>query len=95
MSSDPASIVIRIDRRVHTVAYRPGDTLLESARRAGLAPPFSCQLGNCATCMAFVEKGTVTMRANQVLSREEVEEGWVLTCQSLPTSPEVVIDYDR
>jgi ferredoxin len=95
MGSDPESLVIRLDRRTHSVAYQAGDTLLEAARRAGLAPPFSCEMGNCATCMAFLEAGTVTMRANQVLSREEVEEGWVLTCQALPTSREVVIDYDR
>lgn len=95
MQAVPASIVIRIDRRAHTVAYKPGDTLLEAARRAGLAPPFSCQMGNCATCMAFLEAGSVTMRVNQVLSPAEIEEGWVLTCQAVPTSAELVIDYDR
>jgi ferredoxin len=92
--SDTESIVIRIDRRKHTVAYKPGDTILETARRAGLAPPFSCQAGNCATCIAHVDEGSVRMRANNALSDDEVRDGWVLTCQSIPLSREVVVDYD-
>jgi len=94
-SEKTESVVIRLDRRKHTVAYQPGDTILESARRAGLSPPFACQAGSCATCMAFLESGRATMRMNEVLSEEEVAEGWVLTCQAVPTSREVVVDYDR
>ena len=92
--SATVSIVIRIDRRKHTIEYQPGDTLLEAARRVGLSPPFSCQAGNCATCMAHLDEGEVSMRANNALSAEEVEEGWILTCQAVPTSREVVVDYD-
>jgi 3-ketosteroid 9alpha-monooxygenase subunit B len=88
------SVVIRLERRKHTLAYRAGDTILETARRGGLRPPFSCEQGNCATCMAHLDAGEVTMRANNALPPEEVEEGWVLTCQSIPTTTEVVIDYD-
>jgi ferredoxin-NADP reductase len=89
------SIVIRIDRRKHTVGYQPGDTILDAARRAGLTPPFACQAGSCATCMAFLETGKVAMRVNDALSADEVEAGWVLTCQAIPLSPEIVVDYDR
>jgi ferredoxin len=89
------SVVIRLEGRKHTLPYRAGDTVLETARRAGLRPPFSCQAGNCATCMAFLEAGEVTMRDNNALDADEVAEGWVLTCQSVPTSREVVVDYDR
>jgi len=93
-ASKTESIVIRIDRRKHAVVYEPGDTILDAARRAGLKPPFACQVGNCASCMARVETGTVEMRANNALSPEEVASGWVLTCQAIPTSREVVVDYD-
>jgi ferredoxin-NADP reductase len=93
--SETESIVIRFDRRKHTVEYEPGDTILEASRRAGLKTPFSCQMGSCASCMAFVEEGRVTMRVNDALSDEEVAEGWVLTCQAIPRSREVVVDYDR
>jgi ferredoxin len=86
--------VIRLERREHALDHQPGDTILEAARRAGLKPPFSCEAGNCATCMAHLEAGSVRMRANNALSAEEVEAGWILTCQAIPTSPEVVVDYD-
>jgi ferredoxin len=90
----PEALVIRLDRRRHTVAYHAGDTVLEAARRGGLRPPFSCEAGNCATCMAHLDKGSVTMRANNALSAEDLDDGWVLTCQSIPTSAELVVDYD-
>jgi 3-ketosteroid 9alpha-monooxygenase subunit B len=94
VSDIPEVLVIRLDRKKHTVRYQPGDTLLEAARRGGLRPPSSCEAGNCATCMAHLDAGSVTMRANNALSEEDLDEGWVLTCQSLPTSPEIVVDYD-
>ena len=90
----PAEVVIRLDRRKHTVGYVAGDTLLETARRGGLRPPFSCEAGNCATCMAHLDTGTVTMRVNNALSADELDDGWVLTCQSIPTSAEIVVNYD-
>lgn len=89
------SIVVRLDRRKQTIPYESGDTILGAARRAGLKPPFSCVSGNCGSCMAFVEAGQATMRTNNALSADEVGEGWVLTCQAIPVSREVVIDYDR
>jgi ferredoxin len=76
------------------VKYQTGDTLLETARRGGLRPPFSCEAGNCATCMAFLKEGSVRMRANNALTPEEVEEGWVLTCQSLPSGETVTVEYE-
>lgn len=88
------ALVIRLGRRRHEVRYQAGDTVLEAARRAGLRPPFSCEAGNCATCMAHLDAGSVRMRANNALSPDEVAEGWILTCQSVPTSAEVVVDYD-
>ena len=93
-SSTPESLVIRIERRKHEIVYQPGDTILEAARRAGLRPPFSCEAGNCATCMAHLDEGTVTMRANNALMQDEIDDGWILTCQSIPTSTQIVVDYD-
>ena len=89
-----ASVVIRLERREHTFAYRAGDTVLETARRGGLRPPYQCESGSCATCMAHLDEGSVRMRVNNALTADEVEEGWVLTCQSLPTSERIVVNYD-
>jgi ferredoxin-NADP reductase len=88
------SLVIRLDRKKRTVPYQAGDTILEATRRAGLRPPFSCEAGSCATCMARVEAGSVRMRVNNALSADEVADGWVLTCQAIPTSREVIVNYE-
>jgi ferredoxin-NADP reductase len=93
--SETEWITIRLDRRTRRVRYESGDTILDTARRAGLNPPFNCQAGNCATCMAHLEEGEVRMRVNNALDAGEVEQGWILTCQAIPTSREIVVDYDR
>jgi 3-ketosteroid 9alpha-monooxygenase subunit B len=93
-ASTTESLIIRLDRRKHTLTYQTGDTILGAARRGGLQPPFSCEAGSCATCMAHLDKGTVSMRVNNALTPEEVDDGWILTCQSIPTSSEVVVNYD-
>jgi ferredoxin len=93
-ASEAPSLVIRLQGRTHSLALEPSDTILDALRRAGLRPPFNCQQGNCGTCIARLTEGVAEMRANNVLDDDEVEEGWVLTCQAVPTSPEVVVDYD-
>jgi 3-ketosteroid 9alpha-monooxygenase subunit B len=90
----PADVTVTLGGKTVVVRYQPGDTLLETARRGGLRPPFSCEAGNCATCMAFLHEGSVRMRANNALTPEEVEEGWVLTCQSLPSGQTVTVEYE-
>ncbi len=91
----PATIVLQLHGRRHEITYHAGDTVLETARRADLPAPYSCEAGNCATCMALLHEGSVTMRANNALTPEEVDEGWILTCQSLPTSPSIRIEYEQ
>ncbi|HEU5302981.1 MAG TPA: ferredoxin--NADP reductase [Acidimicrobiia bacterium] len=93
-ASPTESVVVRLGGRRHEMGYRAGDTILDTTRRAGLSAPFSCESGSCATCMAHLDEGAVTMRVNNALTPEEVEEGWVLTCQSIPTSSAVAVDYD-
>jgi ferredoxin len=88
------TVTIQLDGRTHTAEHRPGTTILQTARSIGLSPPSSCEAGNCATCLAMLTEGTVTMRVNDVLPDDEVEEGWILTCQSEPTSPTVSVVYD-
>ncbi len=92
--AETGTVVLTLQGITRELAHRPGDTILDTARRGGLNPPFSCQLGNCATCMARVSEGEVRMRANDALSPEEVAEGWVLTCQSVPTTPLVRVVYE-
>jgi 3-ketosteroid 9alpha-monooxygenase subunit B len=87
-------ITIELGGRTDTVDHRPGTTILQTARQLGMSPPYSCESGSCATCMAMVVEGTVSMHLNDVLTDDEVAEGWVLTCQSVPTSPSVHVVYE-
>jgi 3-ketosteroid 9alpha-monooxygenase subunit B len=88
------TVTIRLDRKKASVPQVPGETLLESARRAGLSPPFSCEAGNCGTCMAKLIDGAATMRTNDVLEDDEIADGYILTCQAVPDTPSVTVLYE-
>jgi 3-ketosteroid 9alpha-monooxygenase subunit B len=88
------TVTIHLDRKKVEVPQVAGETLLESARRAGLTPPFSCEAGNCGTCMARLSEGSATMRVNDALDPDEVEDGYVLTCQAVPDTPSVTVHYE-
>lgn len=90
----PSLVTIELGGRSATAEHRAGTTILQTARQLGLDPPFSCEAGSCATCMARLAEGTVSMYANNALTDDEVAAGWVLTCQAVPTSPVVRVDYD-
>ncbi|HEY3637153.1 MAG TPA: 2Fe-2S iron-sulfur cluster-binding protein [Rhizomicrobium sp.] len=68
--------------------------ILESVQAAGLPAPYACKGGVCTTCRAKILSGTVAMKKNYGLSDLEVAQGYVLTCQAVPTSDEVVLSYD-
>lgn len=86
-------IVLRGEER--EVPYEAGDTILQAAFAANLRPPLSCLQGDCATCMAKITEGSATMHANNVLTAKEVEQGYVLTCQGVPTAKRVRIVYEE
>ena len=94
MSEDTEKVVIELNRGTTTAGYRAGDTLLQTARIAGLQPPYSCETGSCGTCMARLVEGSARMVNNDALEDDEVAEGWVLTCQALPTSRIVRVVYE-
>jgi ferredoxin len=87
-------VTIHLDRRTTTVEYRDGDTLLETAHLAGVNAPSSCEIGWCPTYMVRLTFGSVRMVNDDALTGDEVAEGWVLTCQSLPTSDSVAVVYE-
>ena len=88
------TVTILLDRQKASVNRVENETLLESARRAGLSPPFSCEAGNCGTCMAKIVEGKATMRVNDALDDDEVAEGYILTCQGVPDTESVTVEYD-
>ncbi len=90
-----ASVTIRLDGRATDLSLRPdGPSVLEAATTVRGDVPFACKGGVCGTCRAKVIEGSVAMDANYALEPEELDRGYVLTCQSHPTSERVVLDYD-
>lgn len=72
-----------------------GLTILDAAQKAGGDLPYACKGGVCCTCKAKVLEGSVRMVVNYALTPEEVEAGYILTCQSHPTSEKVVVSFDE
>jgi ferredoxin len=93
-SAEGAQVTATLGGRTVTITFRAEWTLVQAARAAGLKAPSSCHLGQCGTCIARVTEGKAEMANNQVLSAAEVAEGWVLTCQARPVTPEVSVVYE-
>ncbi len=91
---DGARLVARLDGERIETSLPEGKTVLDALLDLNYEPPYSCTSGSCSTCMAKVLKGSVSMDECYALDDDEIEEGYVLTCQARPTSPEVEITYD-
>ena len=90
----PSTIVLQLKGKRHEIGYHRRRHRARD-RPAGQPPaPYSCEAGSCATCMALVLDGSVTMRVNNALTPDEVEEGWILTCQSWPVGSSLHVDYE-
>jgi ring-1,2-phenylacetyl-CoA epoxidase subunit PaaE len=87
------AFAVTLDGRTRKIDF-DGSTILDSARAAGLPAPFACKAGVCATCRAKVTKGLVEMAVHYGLTDEEIADGYVLTCQSVPVGDGVAVDYD-
>lgn len=95
-NAETVDIEFQLDGLRGTVAspVEANETILNAALRARPDVPFACAGGVCGTCRAKVIEGAVTMVENYALEPEEIEAGYVLTCQSHPTTKRVVVDYD-
>jgi ring-1,2-phenylacetyl-CoA epoxidase subunit PaaE len=95
-ATDSAEVTVLMDGRRRTFAMRMNDeTVLEAAARAGLDLPFSCRAGVCSTCRTKVISGEVEMAQNYALEDWELEQGYVLACQSRVKTPMLELDYDE
>jgi ring-1,2-phenylacetyl-CoA epoxidase subunit PaaE len=88
-------VVAVLDGQRRRFPIRAGETVIDAALAAGLKVPYSCKGGMCSTCRARVIEGSVTMKANWSLEPWELEKGFVLTCQAVPTGDRLVVDYDQ
>lgn len=88
-------ISIKLDgRQFDFVLGTNGPSILDAALQQGADLPYACKGGVCCTCRAKLVSGTVAMDVNYALEPEEVAQGYILTCQSHPTSESVVVDFD-
>jgi ring-1,2-phenylacetyl-CoA epoxidase subunit PaaE len=71
-----------------------GEAILDAALKSGADLPYACKGGVCCTCRARLIEGLVDMDANYGLEPEEIEHGFILTCQSHPRTEKVVVDFD-
>lgn len=90
------SVTVVLDGRSTEFSLSPdGDTVLDAARMLRPEIPYACKNGVCGTCRCKLIAGTVEMVQNYALESDEVERGYVLACQSHPTSDTVVMDFDQ
>jgi len=89
-----SEVTVILDGRSTTLALSRAQPVLDSAQDSRDDLPFACKGGVCGTCRAKVTSGEVEMRRNYALEKAEVDAGFVLTCQSLPISDTVTVDYD-
>jgi ring-1,2-phenylacetyl-CoA epoxidase subunit PaaE len=94
VEGDTSTVTISLDGRSTTSAVPRTATILDSAATSRTDLPFACKGGVCGTCRARVVSGEVDMRRNYALDDDEVERGFVLTCQTRPVSDEVTVDFD-
>jgi ring-1,2-phenylacetyl-CoA epoxidase subunit PaaE len=91
--ADGSRVIITLYGETTEVLIKDNTTILKAATKAGLDAPFSCEAGICSTCMARIIEGSASMDENNILSADEVKQGYVLTCQSHPTSAVVRLEY--
>ena len=94
-SNKYSTITLKLDGIASTfrLAFN-GDNILDAAMQQGANLPYACKGGVCTTCKAKLLEGKVTMDVNWGLEPDEVEKGYVLTCQSHPQTERVTLDFD-
>ena len=90
-----ATVEVDLDGTVHNLDW-PADTLLlDLLLEKGIDAPFSCRQGQCSACACILKEGKVKMLVNEILDEQDLEEGFVLACQSLPMTDTVKVTYSE
>ena len=94
-NSPKSKITVKVDGRTFDFDLTfKGNNILDAALQKGADLPYACKGGVCCTCKAKVLEGAVSMDVSWGLEKEEIEQGFILTCQAHPTTDKVVIDFD-
>jgi len=89
-----ASLTVILDGRSTTLPLPAGTPVLDGAQKVRPDLPFACKGGVCGTCRAKIVSGEAAMRRNYALEQHETDAGYILTCQAVPLSGEITVDYD-
>jgi len=81
-------------KEFHFEMSKEDDNILDAALSAGADLPFACKGGVCSTCKCKIKEGKVEMRVNYALEKDELKQNYILSCQAIPTTPKVVVDFD-
>jgi len=92
--TETGQLTVILDGAGQQVDLPPRTTLLDAALDGTIRAPYACKAGVCSTCKCRVVKGEVEMIANHALEDYEVRAGFVLSCQAIPLTEDVTIDYD-
>ena len=88
-------IKIICDNVEYNLESQDDKTILELALENDIDAPYSCQGGICSACLALLTVGSVEMDNNQILTDDEIKDGYILSCQARPTSDKIEINYDE
>lgn len=91
---EEAEVSFKLDGEEYNMTYKGEDSILEAALDNDIDAPYACQIGACCTCRAKLTEGKVVMADRESLSDSEIEEGYILTCQSKPLTKKLVYSYD-
>ena len=91
--ADCAELEVELDGETHTLAWPRNRKLLDFLLEQGLRAPFSCRQGACSACACILAEGEIKMLNNEILEQDDLDEGFILGCQSVPISDRVAIRY--
>lgn len=92
---ETAEVEIKYEGKKLKFNCQYNETILDAALNAGGDPPYSCLVAACSTCRAMVKTGNIEMKDRDALSDKDIAKGFVLTCQSMPRSKKIILDYDE
>ena len=88
-----ADLQLQVGVSTHELCWPRSQTLLDTMLEAGIDAPHSCKVGKCGACVCTVSDGEVSVGENEVLSDDDLAEGYILACQARPVTKRIKIEF--
>lgn len=92
--AEACTLTYHVESETFQIQGSKNKTILQMGMETGRRIPHACQVGGCGQCRAVLREGYVRMKVNHVLDTDELEKNLILTCQAIPLTDTIVIDYD-